>query len=241
VLPGLEILGSTYTKPPFCPHQVPASRRPQVVEEGISDPAYSPAYHTRTLSVLFPQVVVAVEEGGWIRMFPRVVRLVVYNGGLENLYGSDVSLAPFQSFSPVLKSLRVISGTIPHSQVLDLACSLPLLEDLCVIEYGWDGSHRDGPVFQHSTSPASTGTLELHLTYGMEDITHRLLGLPNGLHFRKLVCTWSFEEHVLWMTPLVMGCFDTLECVDIDCRLYSTFPRLLCLRSGPYSDTCLHQ
>ena len=78
----------------------------------FSDPENSPAYHTRALFVLCPQVFTAAdaEEGAWIRMFPHVVRLVW--GTIENLYESEVSLAPFRSFSPVLKSLNMVSRNL---------------------------------------------------------------------------------------------------------------------------------
>jgi len=76
-----------------------------------------------TPSVSCLQVVMAVDakEGGWIRMLYD--SLVVFNSP-ANLYESEVSLPrPFYSFSQVLNSLCVISGTIPHSQNLNLVCS----------------------------------------------------------------------------------------------------------------------
>ena len=118
-------------------------------KKAFPDPANSPAFLTHTLSIFCPQVVMTAdaEEGGLVRMFPRVVRLAVFNSP-TNPYKLEVSLAPFHSFSPVLKSLRVISYSIPHSQILNLICSLHLLEDLCVIDYGRNNCDLDGTIFQ---------------------------------------------------------------------------------------------
>jgi len=91
------------------------------------------------------------------------------------------------------------------------------------MDYRRDKKGRDGIVFQPSTSPVLTGTLELHRTHGMEAIARRLLGLPNGLHFRKLMCTWCLEGDLRWMMALLVGCSDTLECVDISDSLIGTF------------------
>ena len=192
------------------------------------DPENSPAYHTRTLSICCPQVVVAAdaEEGGWIRTFRHVVALDV-RGGLWDIDESEVPLVLFHNFSPVLKSLRVVSRTLQFPQVFNLICSLPLLEDLCVKDYGGDNNDCDGTVFQPSSSPALTGALELSLPQRMERVTRQLLGLPNGLHFRKLVCTWYLEENLRWIMALLARCSDTLECVDIRCRLSRTFLWLL--------------
>lgn len=165
------------------------------------------------------------EEGGWIRTFSRVVELEVW----AHVWGSDrseVPLVPLHNFSPVLKSLRIISATILHSEILNLICSLHLLEDLCVVDNGKEHNDRDRTAFQHLTSPVLTGTLELHLVRGAEHIARRLLTLPNGLHFRKLVWTWYLEEDVRWMTALVAECSDTLECIDVEYRPSGMYIRL---------------
>ena len=81
------------------------------------DSSSSPASYTRILSVKFPQVVTAAdaEEGGWIQTFSRVVHLNLdANATLPN--DSEISLAPFHGFSPILKSLRILSTLLPHSQ-----------------------------------------------------------------------------------------------------------------------------
>ena len=209
-------------------------RAPEAWKKTFPDPTNSPAHHTHTLSIWCPWAVrvADAEEGGWIRAFSRVTRLEVWGNDWSSS-GSEVSLVPFHNFSPVLKSLEVVSTTIPRSQIIDLVCSLPLLEDLCVVDDGVGGGDRDpGPALEPSTSPPSnspplTGILELYPLYGMEPTTRQLLGLPNGLHFRKLVWTWCLDEDIRWMTALVAECSDTLECIDIECRPSGMFLRSL--------------
>jgi hypothetical protein len=189
------------------------------------DPSNSPAYYTHSLFVRSLQFV-TVEEVDWIRAFSNVVRLEVWSG-IQKMGEPSGSLVPFYNFSPVLKSLRVVSKDLPPSQVLGLVCSSPLLEDLIIRNHRMGNDEDDGTTFQPSTSPALTGTLEIYLPNGVEYTTRRLLGLPNGLHFRKLGFTWCLEEDLWWMVDLVAGCSDTLECFDIECCLSRTSLSLL--------------
>jgi len=194
----------------------------EVWKETFPNPANSPAYHTRSLFVGCPWFVTAAdaEEGGWIRAFSRVLSL-----GLHTHHRDcpEVSLVPFHNFSPVLKSLYVIN-TLPRSRILNLICSLPLLENLTVREYRIGGTDSDGIDFQPSTFPLLTGTLKVDRVEGTGLTVHRLLDLPGGFHFRKLVLTWCNEKDVRWITALVVGCSDTLECFDIRDAMHSTFP-----------------
>jgi len=177
------------------------------------DPANSPAYHTRSLSISCPQFVTVAdaEEGGWLRAFSHVVQLKV-----EGRHDSESSLVPFHNFSPVLKSLQV-SSSLPRSQVFNLVCSLPLLEDLVLREFLVGEADYDGIEFRPLTSPPLTGTFELHSTNGSGPTVRRLLDLPGGFHFRKLVLKWLREKELQWIMALVVGCSDTLECLDIHC------------------------
>jgi len=192
-------------------------------KETFPDPANSPAHHTYSLYVGCPEFVTVadVEEGGWVRTFTRVVHLGVHTrfGGD---YGPEVSLVPFHNFSPVLKSLRVFSS-LPRSHVFNLVCSLPLLEDLAIREVQLGEDHYDRIDFQPLTSPPLTGTFELDGAYGTGPTARRLLDLPGGFHFRKLVFIWRKEEDLRWITALVIGCSDTLECFDIQHIMDSTF------------------
>jgi len=194
------------------------------------NPAKSPAYHTHTLFIGCPHAVKTgdAEVGGWIRTFCNVVNLKLWINYLDPP-DMDVSLVPFHNFSPVLKSLQLPTSDVSRSQILNFICSLPLLEDLAVINYPQVGSsyHWDGS--QPSATPVFTGTLQVNLQGGMERITRLLLNMQNGFRFRKLVLRgWGTEEHVLWTGPLVEACSDTLECVDIQVPAWGgTFLQLL--------------
>ena len=157
------------------------------------DPSNSPAHHTRFLSIRCPHVVTAgdAEEGGWIRTFSRVVCLDIASGLVLDSDDTEVSLTPFRGFSPVLKTLRLLWAEIKLSQIFNLICSLPPLENLILVAL-WT-SKDDNPSVGGLPAetppvgaPALTGDLKLFLPYGMELIARRLLDLPNGLHFRHL-------------------------------------------------------
>jgi len=182
------------------------------------DPADSPARHTRSLLVGCPESVTAAdaEEGGWIRAFSRVVRLEVWGTTLGD---RELSLVPFHSFSSVLKSLQMVHCPLPRSRIFNLICSLPLLEDLGLSEHTRYQSDYIGIDFQPSTSLPLTGTLELYAP-AMEPTAGRLLDLPGGLHFRKLVLTLCLMENLRWIVALVARCSDTLESFDINNALF---------------------
>ena len=56
-------------------------------KDAFPDPAVSPAWHARSLSLHHVKIVVALvqEETGWIRAFSNVVRLTLQQG-MRNLY-----------------------------------------------------------------------------------------------------------------------------------------------------------
>ena len=166
--------------------------------------------------VCCPEVVSAVdaEEGGWIRAFTNVVRFKVVWRATTREHRRPNPLLPFRNFSPALKSLSVIPGTLSSLQVFNFVCSFPLLEDLTVLNDGSDGiDEEDQDTFQPSTSPVFTGTLEV--CQGLEYATRRLLDLPNGLHFREIVCELFLEEDVQYAMALVERCSGTLEHLNI--------------------------
>ena len=53
----------------------------------------------------------------------------------------------------------------------------------------------------------------------MESLVTRLLGLPNGIRFRKFKFVWDTAEDVQWVMALVEACSDTLEHVDLEPRV----------------------
>ena len=74
-------------------------------KKAFLDPANTPAYHTRLLYVSCIEVITAAdaEEGGWIRAFSNVVRLVMWNGArnfhLMTSADSHISLHRFHGLS----------------------------------------------------------------------------------------------------------------------------------------------
>ena len=177
------------------------------------DPEDSPARHIRSLRISCPRSVTAAdaEVGGWIRTFSRVVRLVILAMTCDD---RGLSLVPFHNFSPVLNSLQMTYFPIPRSRIFNFICSLPLLKDLGLTEITRYQNKYSGIDFQPSTSPPLTGTLSLS-ALRLEPTVGRLLDLPGGLHFRKLVFRLFSEENFEWIMALVARCSDTVECVYI--------------------------
>jgi hypothetical protein len=187
-------------------------------KETFPDPSTSPAYYTKTLSVSSSEVVTTADAGvgGWITGFSRVVHLVVGSSDYP------VSFVPFHGFSPVIKSLRVTIFALPSPHIFNLTISFPLLEDLAVTIHhkALPDDNDDGSDWLPSSStPMFTGSLELRLWGGMKPVTHWLLSLPGGIHFRKLIWVWFHEENLSLMMALVERCSHTLESLDITyCR-----------------------
>jgi hypothetical protein len=174
-------------------------------KKAFPGPSNSPAHHTRSLTVCWLWPVTAVDDaGGWIRAFQNLVHL-----HLRSLnWVERVSLVPFRGLSPTLKSLRL---TCTPSDVLDLICSFPLLEDLALIAPSlgnWNYVWNTPP-----TSPKLTGSLHLSMFGGIRPVARRLLSLPNGLHFTKITVVLDGDIHSV--TDLVSGCSDTLESISV--------------------------
>ena len=91
-----------------------------------------------------------------------------------------------------------------------------------------DGDGPDRPPTTHPPTPPLTGCLRLYQHGGMKPITRRLLSLPGGVHFRRLVVEWYREEDIMMTMALVEACSDTLEALDITYRFIRTsirYPR----------------
>ena len=159
-------------------------------KQSFPDNSCTPAHYTRTLVIgcLEAATDADVGEGGWIRMFSCVTRLVLNNISACFNYPT-VSLTPFHGFSPVLKSLRVFSaGFLKNSQILDLVSTLPQLEDLSVTSTEGDVDPPDPDMLLTITWQPShqfTGTLDLAVSRGVDTVTHWLLSQPNGLHCHR--------------------------------------------------------
>ena len=130
----------------------------------------------------------------------------------------SVSLVAFHGLSPTIRSLRLELACVRLSEVFDLVCSFPLLEDLALFRFSyWNGVDEWTPP---STSPRLTGSLQLHsVGGGTGRITRRLLDLPNGLNFTKIVLCVDDEIDFKSTTDLVSRCSDTLESLDVSDHL----------------------
>lgn len=181
------------------------------------DPINSPACHTRTLSIHRPSLIEAAHVDT-ISTFRHVVRLNVIAGG----YGGGDSLVPLHGLSPVLRSLHLTSAVLPDSELFNLVCSFPILEDLALISH--DPMCLDEGWSTPSTSPHLTGSLELDaMLCGIQSTTRRLLDLPNGLRFTKITVKWFSQHDVRSTTDLVSGCSESLQTLDITSYLLGVF------------------
>ena len=181
------------------------------------DPSNSPAHH---ISTLFLQDIHAgrladLGVDPWTRSFNRVGTL---RATLESVVLDQVSLVQLHGFSPTLKSLCLGLTNLPLSEVFNLVCSFPLLEDLELHTYdsASDIDDRDPP----STSPKLTGSLEID--GGIRSVARRLCDLPGGLRFFKITL-WCGEENFRSTMDLVLRCSPTLESFSIYCHFASMF------------------
>jgi hypothetical protein len=151
--------------------------------------------------------------GGWIRTFHNLVHL-----DLQRFcrLRERASLTPFYGLSPTLRSLRL---TFTSSEVLDLICSFPLLEDLALISLRHGSNPRKIP----PTSPKLTGSLSLSDIGEIRPVVRRLLNLPDGLHFAKITVA-SLDADTTPTTDLVLRCSDTLESLRVIDYFRGAFP-----------------
>ena len=207
-------------------------------KETFPDLANSPSYHTHIL-------VIGCNPGfrgesGWIQGFPHVEQVMV-----ECEDWTDP--LSFQKLAPSLKALAVHSSSLPLSQIFDLIRSLPLLEVLALggsiadddaddydddyddgdgenhdhnHDHGGNGDESDEPrAVVSSNSPALSETLQIQLTSSVGRILSGLLGLPGGLRFRDLKLAWCRKPDMPHAVELVGMCSNTLEYLDIGCRI----------------------
>lgn len=179
-------------------------------KKAFPDPSSSPAHYTRSLFLYgIPSVTATdTDEGGWIRTFDNVAHLHVETLGSEG----PASLVPLHRLSPTLKSLRLVYTYTPPSEILDLLCSFPLLEDLSLFSLGHndEGGRWNIP----SASPKLTGSLDITMMVGMHSSARPLCDLPCGLRFTKLSLACLVED-LEPTAELVSRCSDTLESLSI--------------------------
>jgi hypothetical protein len=182
-------------------------------KKSFPDPSSSPAHYARHLSIHNIRDIAAA-DADWIHPFHNIVYLHLRSQGWV---GHRIFRGPFCGLSPTLRSLH-LSSTSPD--VLDFICSFPLLEDLAWDFLGEGGEPWDTP----STSPKLTGSLDLSgVIGGTHPAVRRLLSLPNGLHFVKIMVT-CLSEDVEATTDLVLSCSDNLESLEVSFYSLGTFP-----------------
>ena len=108
----------------------PRGSTPESWMQTFPDPSNSPARYTRTLYLSDIKVVATAISDAlpWIRAFNNIVNLRV--NPVERRYGHQISFTQFHGISPTLKSINLSYNLVQPSEVLDLVCSFPLLEDL---------------------------------------------------------------------------------------------------------------
>ena len=185
------------------------------------NPSNSPARHTRTLSISGARQLASSSTyvWGWVRSFCRITNLLV-----ETAWWDDrrVSLAHLHGLSPTLKSLCFDRSFLPLSEIFDLIHSFPLLEDLAVRTHDRSIDDTRDTKGTPATSPKFTGTLRLKNT--IPPVVCRLLDLPGGLHFTKIVVGCPARDATSAM-DLVSRCSGTLESLSLEyflgCMFYS--------------------
>ena len=155
-----------------------------------------------------------MDVGRWIRAFCCVVHLRVH---ILSWGGDQAPLVPFYGLSPSVKSLRLYSVPGPPSEVFCFVCSFPLPKDLALSAL--DNENVADEWTATSTSPRVTGSLGLHGMFeGIGPTVRRLLALPNGPHFTKIVLAHIDEVDFKPTTSFVSRCSEPLERFDIiDC------------------------
>ena len=190
------------------------------------DSSNSPAHHTRTLSIrdLPAPTAADADVGGWIGTFCNVVHL-------EFAFVGRTTLVPFCGLSPTIRSLRLAHCT---TEVFDLVCSFPLLEDLALISLSSE-SHVDA-WNPPPTSPKLTGSLDLKTLGVAPPIARRLLDLPHGLRFSKISVAF-LDREAESVNDLVLACSDTLESLTACCYSSCAFPSTSVTDSTSFSIT----
>ena len=183
------------------------------------DPLNSPSHYTRILSIEFLDRVTTVDVNTLLT-FCGVSNLNLY---ICEEYRQHLSLALLRGFSSTVRSLGLTFDDLQISEVPDLICALPLLEDLslvCFYDRHLDEAWNKAPL----SLPRFTGTLELRLEGGIRFFARQLLDLPNGPHFNEIAVEWSRIDDVELTIDLVSRCSGTLESLEISNFVPCAFP-----------------
>ena len=176
-------------------------------KEVFPDPSTAPAQYTRSLT-LFGLVPATAEDFlAWTHSFRHLVELRLYSSTLDK---DQVPLSKLRGLSPTLRSLFLCITSAPLSEILDLICSFPHLEDLRF--HHVSGKRNDETWETPSTSPALTGTLEL--TGYNFSIVRGLLAFPDGLDFSRISVSLPVRD-AQPIAELILRCSDTLKSLSI--------------------------
>ena len=183
--------------------------------ETFPDPTNSPAHYVRILSIRCPECIAA-----GIFDTPLTFHNVIHLDVDTSVYRSQIYPIPSHGIATVVRSLRLVSTSLTDTEVLNLVCSLPLLEDLALIS---QAPMALEPRARPRTSPRLTGSLELYVEGELQSVIYRLLDLPNGLHFKRIVVRPLFYQDIEPVMDLVLRCSDTLESLSIVYPFSSVF------------------
>jgi hypothetical protein len=134
---------------------------------------------------------------------------------------NQISFTQLRGFSPVLKLLFLVYSSAPHSEIFDLICSFPSLEDLALVSLA--ENEMEGEWTSPPTSPKLTGELVMRMWSGIRSDVRRLLDLPGGLHFSSISTTSPIRDAES-MADLVSRCSDTLKFLSISYYSPGMFP-----------------
>ena len=177
--------------------------------ELFSNLSTSPSHHTCFLAFhSFP--VIEVDTTG-APACTRSFRYIVESEVVMSEWNHQISLVPLRGLSLTLKSLSLLYRLLPLSEVLNLICSFPLLEDLTLNRFSLDGDTKGWVI--SSTSPKLTGTL-VRTTMAFLSCVRGLLGLPNGHYFSGITLYQPIEAAELAM-ELVSKCSGILESLSV--------------------------
>ena len=156
--------------------------------KAFPDPSNSPAHHTRTIYVGISAIsrFASPDARPWLRSFHLVVKLWL-RGKWE---GGGIS------------------------EMFHLICSFPLLEGIWLRFFVADGAITDDAWTIPSTSPKLNGTLTL-ITGEIDPFIPRLLLLPCGLRFARIVVSCQVGDGEESVPDLVLRCSNTLESLQI--------------------------
>ena len=202
----------------FCPVKSPFQSWIRV----FPDPSNSPAHYARSLSIDASWIPAPTRMGAraWIHSFCNVAKLKLRTFWCDD---GQISLAHLYGFSPVLESLIIIFHSAPPSEVFNLICSFPSLEDLSLISLAKDEPKGEWTI--PLTSPKLTGELLLRMEGGVRPDVRRLLDLPGGLHFSSISITCP-DTDAQSTADLVLMCSDTLKSLRISYYSSGVFPWL---------------